>query len=77
MTIWFIQWTEKEVKELLGKRDFMMDCIGNGNKNFINRATPKDIVWIHAIVEGKHNALNDALAQAKAVQQSYKKLYGH
>ena len=57
MTIWFIQWTEKEVKEFLGKRDFMMDCIGNGNKNFVNRATPKDIVWIHAIVEGKHKLL--------------------
>ena len=36
-----------------------------------------DIAKVDVIVEGKHNALNDALAQAKAVQQSYKKLYGH
>ena len=36
-----------------------------------------DIANDDVIVEGKHNALNDALAQAKAVQQSYKKLYGH
>jgi hypothetical protein len=36
-----------------------------------------DIANVDVIVEGKHNALNDALAQAKAVQQSYKKLYGH
>ena len=36
-----------------------------------------DIANVDVIVKGKHNALNDALAQAKAVQQSYKKLYGH
>jgi hypothetical protein len=36
-----------------------------------------DLAKVDVIVEGKHNALNDALAQAKAVQQSYKKLYGH
>ena len=36
-----------------------------------------DLAKVDVIVEGKHNALNDALAQAKAVQQSYKKLYGY
>ena len=36
-----------------------------------------DLADVSVFVEGKHNALNDALAQAKAVQQSYKKLYGH
>ena len=51
-----------------------------GIQSFVKDAINKslfDIANVDVIVEGKHNALNDALAQAKAVQQSYKKLYGH
>ena len=33
-----------------------------------------NIADININVQGKHNALTDAVAQAKAVQQAYKKL---
>ena len=33
-----------------------------------------DLANVSINIEGKHNALNDAIAQSKAVQQSYAKL---
>ena len=33
-----------------------------------------DLADVSVRIEGKHNALTDAVAQAKAVQQSYAKL---
>lgn len=57
MTYWFIQWTEREVKEFLDQPDFMMDCIGNNASNFKKNATRKDIVWINATFEGDHRLL--------------------
>lgn len=33
-----------------------------------------DLAGVNVRIEGKHNALTDAVAQAKAVQQSYQKL---
>ena len=57
MNYWFIQWTEREVRDFSQQSDFMMDCLGHNASNFKKKAQRGDIVWIHSIISGSHYLL--------------------